>query len=129
MFNFFKEKFNKHIRKITDENKEMILNIIFNESLEWGRKRMRPINELTIKKFPKLNSNDITKISKYIESARNDIFGQIEKNYLINLNNLKEIETYIKKEAEFHIKNNYPWMNSENIKRVINQGFYYAWHG
>lgn len=127
MFNFFKKKFNKHISEITDENKEMIFNIVFNESLEWGSKWMRPINELTIKKFPELNSNDIAKISIYIESVRNGIFGQIEKNYLININNLKESENYIK--AELHIKNNYPWMNSENIKRVINQGFYYAWHG
>ena len=63
---------------------------------------------------------------KNIESRWWFDFCYLEDNYDYK-NEGTNVELQYK--GEQWIKENYCWMNSENIKRAVSQGMYYAWHG
>lgn len=119
---FFRIRKDKSILKLDDENRNLILNVIFNEALEFGKKWMKPIDELTRNIYPNLQSKDVEYISEYIGSVRRDIFNNIEEHR-------NEDIVSIKLEALKHTNLTYPWLSKKNVNRAINQGLYYAWHG
>lgn len=102
------------------------LNKVFKKSLEIGENRLLPIDEIVEKTYPNLQAEEKVKLALTVDKSRKKIFDFIYNNYKYNN---EENDKAIEKGARDLIKHYYPWMNEKNIKKSINQGFYYACHG
>lgn len=108
------------------KSRNIILNKVFKKSLEFGDNWLLPIDEIVEKTYPKLPAEEKTKLALTVDKSRKKIFDFIYNNYEYNN---EENDKALEKGARDLIKHFYPWMNEKNIKKSINQGFYYAWHG
>ena len=96
---------------------EEILNTIYSASLEFGENFHKSILEIDEEK---------TSTAYYIEKTRDSI-----ERYFCNQYDCKNenVDSELRKQGEKWIKDNYPWLNSENVNRALSQGMYYAWRG
>ena len=108
------------------KSRNKMLNKVFKKSLEFGDKWLLPIDATIEKTYPKLPSTEKTKLALTVDKSRKKIFDFIYNNYEYNN---QENDKALEKGVRDIIKHYYPWMNEKNIKKSINQGFYYAWHG
>lgn len=108
------------------KKRNKMLNRVFEKSLAFGSNWLQSIDEIVERLYPKLSTNEKEKLALTVEKSRKRIFDFIYDNYEYhNEKNDKSLE----KSAINLIKHYYPWMNEKNIRKSINQGFYYAWHG
>lgn len=108
------------------KKRNKMLNKIFKKSLSFGKNYLKPINEIVEKAYPKLPSEEKTKLAQTVQKSRNKIYEFIYDNYIYDDDNNNKV---LEKSAINLIKHYYPWMNEKNIRNSINQGFYFAWHG
>ena len=112
--------------KITHELFENILNEIYAKSLEFGDNICIPAGEIVKNLYPDISNEDKIRIADYIEQTKDSIEKYFYENYDYK-NEGANAELQYK--GEQWVKENYCWMNSENIKRAVIRGMYYAWHG
>ena len=103
-----------------------VLNEIYAKSLEFGDNICTPVGEIVKKLYPNISNEDKINLADYIEQTKDSI----EKYFYDNYDYKNEgVNAELQYKGEQWIKENYCWMNNENIKRAVSQGMYYAWHG
>lgn len=110
------KKTDKHSNTIS--NTKDILNAAMNISLEWGENWLKPINERLLAVYPNVSEEKAKEIDTYIRVAREDIFKVIEQYYLKELSEIQAISI---------IQEKYTFLDDDTLKRLFNQGMYYAW--
>ena len=105
---------------------EEILNTIYSASLEFGENFHKSILEIVEELYPYISDEEKTSTANYIEQTRDSI-----ERYFCNQYDCKNenLDSELRKQGEKWIKDNYPWLNSENVNRALSQGMYYAWRG
>ena len=105
---------------------EEILNTIYSASLEFGENFHKSILEIVEELYPYISDEEKTSTANYIEQTRDSI-----ERYFCNQYDCKNknVDSELRKQGEKWIKDNYPWLNSENVNRALSQGMYYAWRG
>jgi hypothetical protein len=101
-------------------------NILFEASLEFGANWRRNIAELAAERLPRLSDVRRAALAREIEATRT----AIEYWVLDRWETVGGAWSSADAEAarEF-IATTYPWMDSDNSSRALNQATYYAWHG
>lgn len=117
---------NEITHQLFDNTLENVLNEIYAKSLEFGDNICTPVDEIVKNLYPNISNEDKINLADYIEQTKDSIEKYFYDNYDYK-NEGTNVELQYK--GEQWIKENYCWMNSENIKRAVSQGMYYAWHG
>ena len=117
---------NEITHQLFDNTLENVLNEIYAKSLEFGDNICTPVGEIVKNLYPDISNEDKINLADYIEQTKDSIEKYFYDNYDYK-NEGTNVELQYK--GELWIKENYCWMNSENIKRAVVRGMYYAWHG
>ena len=105
---------------------EHILNILYHFTSGFGVMHRKTILELAKEHFPDLDEEMQNNISIYLVKVRKDITNYFFERY--NYKNDSE-NSILQKDGLVWIKQNYSWMNEDNIKSSIGEGMYFGWHG
>lgn len=117
---------NEITHKLFDNTLENVLNEIYAKFLEVGDNLCSPVGEIVKNLYSDILNEDKIRLADYIEQTKDSI----EKYFYENYDYKNEgVNAELQYKGEQWIKENYCWMNSENIKRAVSRGMYYAWHG
>lgn len=109
-------------------NEEKILNKGLEFALEFGPNWLQPIQSRLSAKFQELKSDELNKYDSICRSAMKQghdyIYKTLEK---ATDENRKIKEKEMAEELKSFLQKDYPWIDSGNLKRILSQGFYYAW--
>lgn len=107
-----------------------ILNEMYPLSSGFGTEDRKTIIELTKDNFPNLDEKTRRDMVIYIEKTREEINDYFFKRYdYKNDANSATVNTLLQKNGHEWIKQNYPWMNEDNIQSSASEGMYFGWHG
>jgi hypothetical protein len=108
--------------------KEKILNRGLEFALEFGPNWLHPIQSHLSKKFPDLQTDELDKYDSICRTAMKDGHEFIYKTLEIAAKEkIKIKEKDLEDELNSFLNKTYPWIDSGNLKRILSQGFYYAW--
>jgi hypothetical protein len=106
---------------------DKILNKGLEFALEFGSNWLQPIQSRLSDKFPDLNSDELNKYDSLCRTAMKQGHDYIYKTLeLAAKENRKMKEKGMAEELKSFLHNEYPWVDSGNLKRILSQGFYYA---
>ena len=104
----------------------VVLNRIYELSLEFGKNWRRPVLTIVQEVSPNLSFEEQKQISTYIEKTRSRIETYFYERYV---SDQAEMISALQRQGEAWIKVEFPWMNPETIRHAISQAMYFAWHG
>lgn len=104
----------------------VVLNRIYELSLEFGKNWRKPVLTIVQEVSPNLSFEEQKQISTYIEEARSRIETYFYERYV---SDQAEMISALQRQGEAWIKVKFPWMNPETILHAISQATYYAWRG
>ena len=104
----------------------VVLNRIYELSLEFGINWRRPVLTIVQEVSPNLSFEEQKQISTYIEKTRSRIEAYFFERYV---SDQSEMISALQRIGEEWIKVEFPWMNPETILHAISQAIYYAWRG
>ncbi|OWY23180.1 hypothetical protein C7N43_07455 [Sphingobacteriales bacterium UPWRP_1] len=99
------------------ENAVQILNLSLALTTEWGENFGKPIEERLRRRHPEIDSSLCQQLQQYANEAAYYIYEQAAQVVLHNLSEASARQNALQK---------YPWLNNENLSRLLNIGFYYA---
>lgn len=105
---------------------EYILNKVYSASLEFGENWRRPIVEIVGELYPQMSETDKTEIAIYVAQTRESIEKYFWDRYDYKNDS---VNSKLQSMGKQWVKEQYPWMNDDNINHAISQAMYYAWHG
>jgi hypothetical protein len=109
-------------------NEEKILNRGLEFALEFGPNWLQPIHSRLSDKFPELKSDELNKYDTICRTAMRQghdyIYNSLTK---ATDENRKVKEKEIAEDLKNYLHRQYAWIDSGNLKRILSQGFYYAW--
>ena len=109
-------------------NEEKILNRGLELALEFGPNWLQPIQARLSKKFPDLQTEELDKYDSICRTAMKDGHEFIYKKLETAADKKRKIkEKDVSDELQLFLHTKYPWVDSKNLKRIVSQGFYYAW--
>jgi len=104
----------------------VVLNRIYELSLEFGKNFRRPVLTIVQEVSPNLSLEEQKQISSYIEKTRSRIETYFYERYV---SDQPDMISALQRLGEEWIEVEFPWMNPETILHAISQATYYAWHG
>jgi hypothetical protein len=109
------------------ENK--ILNIGLGLAMEFGKNRLKPIQERLAKRVPDLTVDQLNKYNEICVDSMNTCLDYVYK----RLDQLDKDDKFIsnwrlRREFKKFIRENYSWINYWNTYRLYSQSLYFAWH-
>lgn len=106
-------------------NKEL-LNLIYHASMGFGKDFGKPVIELIEELCPELPNGRKETLATTIEQTKKAI-----EQYFFDSYDRKseEANQTLQEQGKQWIKEQYPWMEEDNVNRAANQGMYFAWHG
>jgi len=109
-------------------NEERILNRGLEFALEFGPNWLQPIQSRLSEKFPDLKTEELNNYDSICRTAMKDGHEFIYKKLETAADEKKKIkEKEVSDELQLFLRKKYPWVDSANLKRIVSQGFYYAW--
>lgn len=109
-------------------HEEEILNEGLALALEFGSDWLQPIQARLLSKFPELKIQDVNrydKICKIIMKKGNEYIYKKLGDAASQRKTIKRED--LADDLQSFLERDYPWINSENMKRILSQGYYYAW--
>jgi hypothetical protein len=107
---------------------EKILNGGLEFALEFGPNWLQPIQSRLSKKFPDLQTDELDKYGTICRTAMKDGHDFIYKTLETAADEKRKIkEKDVSDKLKLFLHAKYPWIDSENLKRILSQGYYYAW--
>jgi hypothetical protein len=107
---------------------EKILNQGLEFALEFGANWLQPIQSRLSSKFPELQTDELNKYDSICRKAMKDghdfIYKKLET---AGREKIRMKEEDMTGELKLFLHKKYPWIDSENLKRILSQGYYYAW--
>lgn len=105
---------------------EELLNIIYYASMEFGKDFGKPLIELIEELYPELPHEQKDALATSIEQTKRAV-----EQYFFDSYDTKneEANQTLQERGKQWIKEQYPWMDEENVNRAAGQGMYFAWHG
>ena len=108
--------------------KEKILNRGLEFALEFGPNWLQPIQSRLLEKFPELQLEELNRYDSICRTAMKVGQEFIYKALETAAQEKRKIgEKDVADELKSFLHNKYPWIDSGNLKRILSQGFYYAW--
>ena len=109
-----------------DEDK--ILNKGLEFALEFGPSWLQPIQSRLSAIFPELRPDELDKYDSVCRAAMRKGHDYVYKALEAATDEKRKIkQTEIANPLVSFLHQEYPWIDSENLKRILSQGFYYAW--
>ena len=109
-------------------NEENILKRGLEFVLEFGPNWLQPIQSRLSEKFPELQTEELNKYDSICRTAMKDGHEFIYKKLETAADEKRKIkEKDVADELQLFLHKKYPWVDSGNLKRIVSQGFYYAW--
>jgi hypothetical protein len=109
-------------------NEEKILNRGLEFALEFGPNWLQPIQSRLSEKFPDLQTEELNKYDSICRTAMKDGHEFIYKTLEKAADEKRKIkEKDVSAELQLFLSERYSWVDSGNLKRIVSQGFYYAW--
>ena len=109
-------------------NEEKILNKGLEFALEFGPNWLQPIQSRLSDKFPELQPDELNKYDTICRTAMRKGHDYIYKALEAATDEKRKInQTEIADLLSSFLNQEYPWIDSENLKRILSQGLYYAW--
>jgi hypothetical protein len=107
---------------------EEILNKGLEFALEFGKNWQQPVQSRLAKNYPTLNADELNSYNeicrKVMTTGHQYIYRALESATLEN----KKIKTsHLAADLKLFLHKDYPWISSDNLKSIHNQGCYYAW--
>ena len=108
-------------------NEEKILNRGLEFALEFGANWMQPIQSRLSKKFPDLLTDELNKYDSICRTAMKKGHDFVYKTLNTAADEKRKIkEKNVSEELKLFLHGQYPWIDTENLKMILSQGFYYA---
>lgn len=108
-------------------NEEKILNKGLEFALEFGHNWLQPIQSRLSDKFPDLKSDELNNYDSVCRTAMKQGHDYVYKTLEITTRENKKIkEKQMAEELKSFLHKEYPWIDSDNLKRILTQGYYYA---
>jgi hypothetical protein len=121
--NFFSNKFNK---ETSSENE--ILNSALDLAMDFGENWLKPINDRLLSKYKFLTQDQLNNYDLVARAAMNKGHKFIYDTLLKAEDDTTRIfEKQLNEDFISFIKSEEPWINESNIRKMYNQGKYYAW--
>jgi hypothetical protein len=109
-------------------SEEKILNQGLEFALEFGSNWLEPIQSRLSNKYPELSTDELNKYNSICRAAMKDGHDFIYKQLTIAAKEKRKIkEMDLADELKLLLHKKYPWIDSQNLKTIFSQGFYYAW--
>ncbi|MHB9024773.1 MAG: hypothetical protein ACYC7E_11470 [Armatimonadota bacterium] len=100
--------------------REAILNTGLDLAMEWGEYWLKPIQQRLQKLYPELTPEELDEYNAICRTAMNYGHDTVESMF----RELGEATSQVEWEKVFLAR--YPWANAPNLRRLYNQGRYYA---
>lgn len=96
--------------------------------MEFGPNWLQPIQSRLSETFPDLQTEELNKYDSISRTAMRDGHEFIYKTLETAADEKRKIkEKDVSDELQLFLRKKYPWVDSGNLKRIVSQGFYYAW--
>jgi hypothetical protein len=102
---------------------DQILNTGLDMAMEWGEHWLQPIQERLRKRYPRLSQSELDEYNAKCQATMKYGHNEVSRCWQAAAGNEHAAQEKFHKQMLDH----YPWVSTDNLRRLFSQGCYYAW--